>query len=408
MTAATAMSKLIDSLTGYFFSAPTGEPTDDVADRRVAGPDPVLARAEANADARAEARADLRAEARAEVDDARAGVAIRLRDRFLRRPIHRAVRGSAGGSGGNGGTGFPNASMPQPHYSSANLDRSSAHAGVHLKPWGDDHVASPRIHPLAAIDPRADLAADVEVGPFCVIGPHVSVGPGCRLLSHVTLTGHTTIGSDNTFHPHCVIGGDPQDKKFRGEHTRLIIGDANDIREYVTIHTGTATGAGTTRVGDNNLIMVGAHIGHDANVGDNCVLGNNIMLAGHVVVGSRVSMMGGSAVHHFVTIGSYAFIGGYTQIHVDVPPYVKVDGEDKIRGVNVIGLRRSGEVDDVDIAALEVAARRLFINKQPMSVKIAEMLADPALNVRVREVIDTIRRRALGRHGRYLEGQRKA
>lgn len=388
MTAAIAMSKLLDSLTGltgYFFSGASGDAAtvaggeaDPPADRR----QPV-------------ARSILRDSAHASSRDLSTdpGTAMRLRDRLLRRPVHRSA-GSA-------------TRTPVTHFSSSPDPASGPTTGV--KPWGDDVVASPRIHPLAVVDPRADLAPDVEVGPFCVVGPHVSIGPGTRLLPRAMVLGHTTIGSDNVLHPGCVIGNDPQDKKFRGEETRLVIGDGNEIRENVTIHTGTAAGSGVTVIGDNNLIMVGAHIGHDAVVGDGCVLGNNIMLAGHVEIGNRVSMMGGAACHHFVTIGDFAFVGAYSHIHVDVPPYVKVDGEDRIRAVNVVGLRRSGLVDDADIAALEIAIRRLFVSKkQPVSVVIKELLADEALNPRVREVVDTIRRRALGRHGRYLEGNRKA
>lgn len=379
MTAAIAMSKLLDSLTGltgYFFPGAGGEAAAVAAVQDGSPADrPQSA-----------ARSILRD------PSADPGTAMRLRDRLLRRPVHRSTGPTT--SAGR---------APLDHYSAG----SEPAGGV--KPWGDDVVASPRIHPLAVVDPRADLAADVEVGPFCVVGPHVSIGPGTRLLPRVTVLGHTTIGSDNVLHPGCVIGGDPQDKKFRGEETRLVIGDGNDIRENVTIHTGTAAGAGVTVVGDNNLIMVSAHIGHDAVIGDGCVLGNNVMLAGHVEIGNRVSMMGGAACHHFVTIGDLAFVGGYSQIHVDVPPYVKIDGEDRIRAVNVVGLRRSGAATDADIAALQVAVRRLFVSKkQPIAVVIREMLADPDLNPRVREVVDTVRRRALGRHGRYLEGNRRA
>ena len=365
MMAATAMSKLFDSLTGYFFS---GNATSSTAG---------YASADDSVDEYAERRSGPAGPSRSP----------RLRDRLLlRRPVSREVRGDG--------------ARPAP------VAPSAGHAGG-LKPWGDDLVASPRIHPLAVIDPRADLAPDVEVGPFCVIGPHVSIGPGCRLMNNVTILGHTTIGSDNVFHPNCVVGNDPQDKKFRGEETRVTLGDRNIVREAVTIHAGTAVGGGVTRVGDDNLLMVNAHIGHDAIVGSGCVIGNNVMLAGHVHLGDRVSMMGGSACHHFVTIGDLAFVGGYSQIHKDIPPYVKVDGEDRIRDVNGVGLRRAGGFSEADIAALQFTVRRMFVSKkQPVSVVIREMLADPQLNPRAREVIDTIRRRALGKHGRYLEGNR--
>lgn len=352
------MSKLLDSLTGYFFSAEQSGAT-----------------ATATADAPTHGRrqsltgSDSVDAVPGDTDDG-----WRLRDRLrLRRPIHRAAPAASG-----------------------------------RLPWGDEDVASPRVHPLASIDPRAELAADVAVGPFCVIGPHVTLGPGCRLHNNVTLSGHTTVGSDNVFFPNCVIGTAPQDKKFRGEPTRLVIGDGNMIREAVTIHVGTAVGGGVTQIGDNNLLMVNCHVGHDVKIGNDCVLGNNVMLAGHCEIGSRVSLMGGAALHHFVSVGDYAFIGGYSRIHYDVPPYVKVDGADEIRAINVVGLRRGG-INDDDIAALDVAGRRLFIGrKKPMAVVIRELMAEENLNARAREMIDFLRRRNLGRHGRYLESLRTA
>ena len=377
------MSKFLDSLTGltsYFFP----------------GNGPAVATADGDRDApRASGTDVVGLEARSGPPGARRASRppVRLRDRLLlRRPVQRST---------------PDTDLPPIAEGPAGWNAPAQSAGV--RPWGDDVMASPRIHPLAVVDPRADIAPDVEIGPFCIVGPHVSIGPGSRLIARVTVLGHTTLGSDNTLHPGCVVGGDPQDKKFRGEETRLVMGDGNDIRENVTIHTGTAAGSGVTVIGDRNLIMVGAHIGHDAVVGDDCVLGNNIMLAGHVEIGNRVSMMGGAACHHFVSIGDFAFVGGYAHIHIDVPPYVKVDGEDRIRAVNVIGLRRSGQADDADIAALEIAVRRLFVSKkQPVATIIKELLADENLNPRVREVVDVVRRRALGRHGRYLEGSRTA
>ena len=369
------MSKFLDSLTGYFFSGSTASqgnghlgrvPGDTPADGNTAA-----ARANDSADRSIDSRDDSR--------DDDAEVPLRLRDRLL---LRKAVQ------------------RQTPNYSRSMTAR---------RPWGDATSASPRIHPLASIDPRADLAPDVEVGPFCVIGPDVSIGPGCRLMNNVTIVGHTVIGSDNVFFPNAVIGADPQDLKYRGEDARLIIGDSNHFRENVTVHIGTATGSGETRIGSGNLLMVNCHVGHDAIIGDGCVLANNVMLAGHVHIGNRVSMMGGAGVHHFVSIGDFAFVAGYAQVTHDVPPYVKVDEENHVRAVNVIGLRRGLAITDEDIAALEVAVRHLFISKkQPMSTKIAAMLADENLNSKVREVVDSIRRRALGRHGRYLEGQRKA
>jgi len=200
----------------------------------------------------------------------------------------------------------------------------------------------PKISPHAVIDPSAEIAEDVEVGPFCVIGPQVKIESGCRLLNNVTILGRTTIGKDNVFFPNSVIGAAPQDKKFKGETTELTIGNANVFREAVTIHVGTEKGGGITRVGDNGLYMVNAHIGHDATIGNAVVLSNNVMIAGHVVCENNVAIMGGVGIHHFVTIGEGAYVGPYSRIHYDNPPFCKVDGADMVRGLNEVGLRRAG------------------------------------------------------------------
>lgn len=264
----------------------------------------------------------------------------------------------------------------------------------------------PKIHPLASVDPKARLADDVEIGPFCVVGPDVTIGSGTRLINSVSILGQTTIGSGNLFFPNSVIGAAPQDKKFRGEVTRLEIGDNNQVREAVTIHVGTAKGGGITRVGSDNLLMVNCHIGHDAQIGNHCVLSNNVMLAGHVVVSNYVAMMGGVGVHHFVTIGEFAYIGGYARIHHDVPPFVKVDGSDQVRGLNTVGLRRAGVSEEV-ISELEDIVRKLFYGRdKPFSVVLNEFDAaynGNGTNTHVRRIIDFLRRRDEGRHGRYLE-----
>jgi UDP-N-acetylglucosamine acyltransferase len=261
------------------------------------------------------------------------------------------------------------------------------------------------ISPLAAVDPKARLASDVSVGPFCVIGPDVTIGSGCKLLNHVTITGLTTIGEGNTFFPNSVIGTAPQDRKFRGAVTRLEIGDGNVFREAVTLHVGTEKGGGVTRVANNNLFMINAHVGHDAQMGSNCTISNNVMIAGHVVIGDNVAMMGGVGVHHFVTIGDFAYIGGYARVHHDVPPYCKIDGADTIRGLNAVGLRRAG-VSEADIEALEDACRRLFYREKPFSVAMAEFDTMNGLNPYVKQMITFLKRRDAGKHGRYLESLR--
>jgi UDP-N-acetylglucosamine acyltransferase len=242
----------------------------------------------------------------------------------------------------------------------------------------------------------------VEVGPFCVIGPDVVIGAGCRLVSHVTVMGHTTLGSGNVIYPNAVIGGPPQDLKFRGEPTRLIVGDNNQLREAVTLHIGTEKGGGVTRIGSNNLLMVNAHVGHDAVVGDRCVLANNVMLAGHVNVGNNVVLSAGAASHHFVRISDFVFVGGYSRIHIDVPPFVKIQ-DDTVWDANTVGLSRAG-FSEGDISAIEGAVRRLFISKKtPFAKAIAEYDTQNGINPHVKKMVEFLRERDLGKHGRYLE-----
>jgi UDP-N-acetylglucosamine acyltransferase len=263
----------------------------------------------------------------------------------------------------------------------------------------------PQISPLSVVDKDATLSDDVEIGPFCVIGPQVTLGPGNRLLSHVVISGRTTVGKNNVFHPHSVVGGEPQDKKYRGGDTRLEIGDNNVIREAVTIHTGTEVGGGLSRVGSNNLLMINVHIAHDVKIGSHCILANNVTLAGHIVCGDCVNMMGLVGIHHFVTIGDHAYIGGAARIRHDVPPFVKIDGSDHVRGLNAEGLRRA-KFPDEDIEALHQACRRLFSRRQPLAVAMQIMAADDGINPHVAKLLEFLRRRDNGRHGRFLEGLR--
>ena len=272
-----------------------------------------------------------------------------------------------------------------------------------------------RISPLAVVDPRAIIGEGCEIGPFCVVGPDVVMGTGNRLLSHVVVTGHTTIGRDNILHPHCVIGGSPQDKKYRDEPTGLHIGDRNQIREAVTIHTGTEAGGqinggGITRVGDDNLLMVNAHVGHDAQVGSRCIFANNVMIAGHIVIGTNVVLNGGVGINAFVTVDDFAYIAGYARVHHDIPPFVKVSDEGAIRGLNGVGLKRGGYAD-ADIEVLEAAARRLFSGRVPMARAVAEFDSGngngDGSNPHVKRMIEFLKRRDSGRHGRYLESLRK-
>jgi len=262
--------------------------------------------------------------------------------------------------------------------------------------------SAPKISPHAVVDAGAEIAEDVEIGPFCVVGPEVKIATGCRLLNSVTVVGQTTIGRDNIFFPNSVFGTAPQDKKYKGAPTRLEIGNGNAFREAVTIHCGTEKGGGLTRIGDDNLFMVNSHVGHDAVLGSHCVLTNNTMVAGHVSIGSNVNIMGGVGINQFVTIGDYAFIGAFSRIHHDVPPFVKVDGDDEIRGLNKVGLSRAG-FSPADIAELDKACRRLFLKRRPLARTMAEFNTLNGLNPHVKAMVEFLRRRDEGRNGRSRE-----
>ena len=199
------------------------------------------------------------------------------------------------------------------------------------------------VHPTALVDSGAELASDVEIGPYAVVGAQVRIGRGTRVGAHCVLSGHTTIGEDNVFHPFSSIGGVPQDKKYAGEPTRLEIGDRNMVREYCTFNTGTAQDSGCTRIGNDNWIMAYVHVAHDVQLGNHATLANNATLAGHVRLGDWVTVGGLSGVHQFVKIGAYAFIGFSSAISQDVPPFIMADGNPSSeRGFNIEGLRRRG------------------------------------------------------------------
>jgi UDP-N-acetylglucosamine acyltransferase len=197
------------------------------------------------------------------------------------------------------------------------------------------------IHATALVDPQAELAADVTVGPYAVIGPHVRIGAGSSIGAHCVVEGHTTIGRDNRIFQFASIGAAPQDMKYRGEPTRLVIGDRNTFREFVTVNTGTVQDGGVTRVGDDNWVMAYVHIAHDVQLGSHCVLANNATLAGHVHVGDWATIGGLSGVHQFVKIGAHAMIGFQAHVAQDVPPFITADGHPlAARAVNLTGLKR--------------------------------------------------------------------
>jgi UDP-N-acetylglucosamine acyltransferase len=216
-----------------------------------------------------------------------------------------------------------------------------------------------QIHPMAIVEAGAELADGVEIGPWCVIGPKVQLAAGVRLLSHVSIAGATSIGPRTVVHPFAALGQPPQDKKYKGEPTRLIVGADNIIREQVTFHLGTPTGRGQTVIGDGGFFMVGAHVGHDCIVGNGVTFANNATLGGMVTIDDAVTLGGLSAVHQFGRVGRFAFVGGGAPVVGDVIPYGMVDNHGRLHGLNLVGLKRRG-VPRTTIHALRALYRELF------------------------------------------------
>lgn len=218
------------------------------------------------------------------------------------------------------------------------------------------------IHPTAVIDSRAQLDDSVTVEPYAVIDGPVRIGSQTRIGAHAVISGHTTIGARNTIGSFCSIGAPPQDIHYKDEPTELIIGDDNLIREYVSIHRGTAKGNGKTLLGNRNMIMAYCHIAHDCTIADHVIMANVATLAGHVEIGNHANLGGLVAVHQFCRIGDYSYVGGMSGISLDIPPYVVMEGirnQMRIAGINKIGLRRSG-MDRATIKNLEEAFKILF------------------------------------------------
>jgi len=229
------------------------------------------------------------------------------------------------------------------------------------------------VHPTAVIDPQARVAADVIVGPYSIIGAGVEINAGCWIAPHVVIVGDTVIGRDNRVFSFASLGDMPQDKKYKGEPTRLEIGDNNTIREYVTINRGTEQDEGVTRVGSDNWIMAYVHIAHDCRIGDYTVLANNVTLAGHVHIGDRATLGGSTLVHQFCHIGEYAFSAYGARINKDVPPFITVsEGKARPRGLNIEGLKRN-DFDEARIRTLKEAYRLLYRAELPLEQAIEQL-----------------------------------
>ncbi len=252
------------------------------------------------------------------------------------------------------------------------------------------------LHPTAIVDRGAELGEDVVVGPYAVIGAAVQVGDGTKVGAHATIYGETVLGRANRVFPHAAIGFDPQDLKYKGESSRLVIGDRNQFREFCTINRGTKFGGGETRIGDHNLFMTQSHVGHDSRVGSRTVFTNAATLAGHVVVEDDATIGAFSAVHQFCRVGRHAYIGGYTVITMDALPFcITVGIKPVCMGVNRIGLERKGKSAE-DIGAIERAVRVLTRSRRNKTQALEELDTEHAGHADVDALIAFIRGSARG------------
>ncbi len=255
-----------------------------------------------------------------------------------------------------------------------------------------------RIHPSAVVAPGATIGADVRIGPFCTVGPEVVIGDGAELFSNVVVDGRTRIGEGARLYPFCTVGMAPQDLKYAGEPTETELGARSVVREHVTIHRGTITGSGITRVGADCLLMAVVHVAHDCAIGNGVVIANNVVMGGHVEIGDNAVIGGAAAIHQFVRIGRAAMIGGVSGVEADVIPFGSVMGNRAwLAGLNVIGLRRRG-YDRTRIHTLRAAFRLIFRGEGVFAERVEEARrnwpGDP-LVAELLTFIDTPSRRGL-------------
>ncbi len=245
------------------------------------------------------------------------------------------------------------------------------------------------IHPTAIINNKTKISNDVEIGPYCIIGPDVELGPKTKLHSHVSIIGNTKIGANNEIFPFVSIGTDPQDLKYKGEKNSIIIGNNNKFREYVNINPGTEQGGTVTKIGNNNLLMVYCHVAHDCNLGDNIVLANNVQVGGHVVIQDNAIVGGSCAIHQFSRIGKLAMVGGMTGVLSDVIPFgLSLGNRNNLVGLNLIGLRRA-KISNNNIKILQKSYDVIFSN-QDFRSNIDNLNADIRDNKYVKIIIDFI------------------
>lgn len=246
------------------------------------------------------------------------------------------------------------------------------------------------VHPTAIVHPEAQLHASVEVGPYAVIGGRVRIGAGTRVGAHTVIDGDTRIGERNRIFHLASVGAQPQDLKYAGEDTKLVIGDDNIIREFATLHIGTAGGGGITRVGDKNLFMAYSHVAHDCVVGSGCVFANGATLAGHVVIGDHAILGGLSAVHQFTRLGNHCFVAGGAMVAMDVPPYCTAQGDRaELAGLNTVGLTRHGFSDE-QVSRVKDVYRILFRSKLALNEALAKAKAEHGGHAEVDLMLDFI------------------
>ncbi len=268
------------------------------------------------------------------------------------------------------------------------------------------------IHPTAIVDagaivqPGATIGADVRIGPWCHVGPDAVIEAGARLISHVVVDGHTRIGEAVVLFPFCTVGLAPQDLKYRNEPTRVEIGARTQIREHVTIHRGTVTGAGVTRVGSDCMLMAVVHVAHDCALGNGVLVANNVVMGGHVTIGDNAVIGGSAAIHQSIRIGRGAMVGGVSGVEGDVIPFGIVKGNRaRLNGLNVIGLRRRG-YDRARVHALHGAFRHLFFGPGVFAERLAQTREQHGTDELIDEVlafIDSTGRRGLIRSARTMD-----
>lgn len=248
------------------------------------------------------------------------------------------------------------------------------------------------IHPSALVDPKAQLHPTVSVGPFSIIGPNVKIGAHTEIGSHCVIDGHSTIGEYNRFYRFCSIGGIPQDKKYAGEPTELVMGDRNMVREYVTINTGTVQDGGVTRLGSDNWIMAYVHVAHDCQIGSNVILANGVQMGGHVHIGDWAIVGGLAAVHQFGRIGAHSMTGGQSAVHKDIPPYVMSAGNPCVPvGINAEGLKRRGFSNEAILAlrdAYKIIYRRGLTLEDARAELRARQESEPGIAAALDPLLD--------------------